>query len=158
MREAVATHAFYRLRVGRYLVAISLAEAEAARAAMHAAAGGRLPQAPRTELALRHGGEMLDASGGFLSHGAVARATHVSGEDYLSGIGEQCYRFLDSQLDYEPEALAMLLRALQSAPMRERLAAFVGVRHCRRRATADWRMYTIARPFTTDDECPLMTP
>ena len=204
MRRAMATHAFYRLRVGRYLVAVSLAEAESLRAAMHAAQprdagstleghGGRLPQAPQAELALRHRGEVLDCTMGFLPGGVVGS---VSG-DYLSAIGEQCYRFLDSQLDFEPEALAMLLRALQvhtymhicmhmhacvyahaciraciracscvhtrmglsrcllctlqGSPMDQRLSAFIGVRHCRRRAVVDWKMFTIGRLFTTED-------
>lgn len=170
LQRAIATHAFYQLRMGRYQVAISLAEAEGVRAALHAAredairtgegaairrqgtsSSYRLAVAPRSELALRHGEDILDETGGFVPGGAVARATG-STDDYLSAICLQCFRFLDSQLDFEPEALTMLLRALGSSKMDERLAAFLGVHHCRRRAVVDWKLHSIARLFTTEDE------
>jgi len=50
----------------------------------------------------------------------------------------------------------MLLRALQTSPTAERLAAFVEVRHCRRRAAFDWKMHSIARLFSTEDEYKLL--
>lgn len=65
-------------------------------------------------------------------------------------------RLLAAQLDYEPDDLAMLLRALQTSPMAERLATFVNVRHCRRRAAVDWKMHAIARLFSTEDEYKLL--
>jgi len=46
----------------------------------------------------------------------------------------------------------MLLRALQSNSMAERLAVFHALRHCRRRPAVDWKQFSIARLFTTEDE------
>ena len=153
IKTAVLTHAFYRLRAGRYTVALSLAEAEAVRVALHAARvrnepGGRLAEARLTELALRHGSDVLDCTDGFRPGGLVLPAAG----DYLGSIARQCFRFIDSELDYEVEASTMLLRALQTNSMASRLAAYAGLRHCRRRPIIAWKHFSIARLFTTEDE------
>ena len=46
----------------------------------------------------------------------------------------------------------MLLRALQVNPIPHRLAFFLAVRHCRRRAVREWQQFSVARLFTTEDE------
>ena len=48
------------------------------------------------------------------------------------------------------------LGALQTSPMDERRDAFMGIRHCRRRAALDWKMHTVARLFHTEDEYKLL--
>jgi len=162
LRHAVQTHAFYRLRTGRFLVALSLPEAEALRAALHAAArsGGALGAAPLSELCLRHEGRLLDGTPGFVD-GSVLEGNEgpsplVAGKDYLGAIGEQIFRFLDSALQYEPAKAELLLRALQANEMEHRREAFSMVRHCRRRRHADWRQHSVARLFTTEDEYQLL--
>jgi Ca2+-binding EF-hand superfamily protein len=171
LREALQSHAFYRLRTGRFLVAISLPEAEAVRAALHAArAGGPSPlaAAPRAEIGLRHRGIVLDATPGFRSAVAVhppnstsalaarGAARPAGASDFLGAIGHQCLRFLDSALQYELDEGHLLLRALQSNSMTHRRDVFSLVRHCRRRRHADWRQHTVARLFTTEDEFQLL--
>ena len=152
MKRALQTHAFYRLRTGRYVVAVSLPEAEGLRAALHAARGaaGSLPAAPSAELALRYNGAILDATSGFVD-GSIG-----AGEDYLSAIAQQCLRFVDAQLQYTKGESNMLLRALQSNSMAHRKDFFLASRHCRRRRPADWKAHSIARLFTTEDEYQLL--
>ncbi|KAL1504687.1 hypothetical protein AB1Y20_008467 [Prymnesium parvum] len=155
LREALLTHAFYRLSTGRYQVAVSLAEAETIRFALHAqarASGGRLAVAPNSEIALLHEGQLLDSTSGFRSGGSVLASAASGNTDYLGAISRQCWRFINSELDYDPEASSMLLRALQSNSMAERLAVFHALRHCRRRPAVDWKQFSIARLFTTEDE------
>ena len=156
LERALRSHAFYQLVTGRFLVAVSLPEAEALRAALHAARrspGGRLAAAPRAELALRHGGRILDGTVAFVDASLPgADANGGGGKDYLGGIAHQCFRFLDSSLQYEAEPANMLLRALQSNGMVHRRNAFASIRHCRRRRHADWRQHSVARVLTTEDE------
>ena len=177
LREALQTHAFYRLRTGRYVVAVSLSEAEALRAAVHAARASESPLAvaPCTELCLRFRGKVLDSTAGFDAAvsaemtdvvgrcdvrsprgGAMVSPNPAGSMDYLGSIAHQCIRFLDSALQYETEEAHMLLRALQSNSMSHRRDVFSLVRHCRRRRHADWRQHSVARLFTTEDEFQLL--
>ena len=66
---------------------------------MHAAhgrlPGGRLADAPRAELALRHNGDLLDATEGF---GPSVPVLPSPSGDYLGAIAWQCWRFIDSEV------------------------------------------------------------
>ena len=72
--------------------------------AAHQLPGKRLADAPGAELALRHNSELLDATDGFRPGGSVLPSASGSSGDYLGAIARQCWRFIDSDLDYDPEA------------------------------------------------------
>lgn len=85
-------------------------------------------------------------------------------------MAEQCFRFLNSDLNYSERELHLLLRAIQTNPLGERLRWFTEVHGCRRRAQRDFAAFaadsaaqggdgrneaagmTLAKVFRTQDE------
>ena len=138
LKNAVKNSNLYALQDGRYYVALSLAEAESLRAAVHAArrdvedgAGdGTIVPFSGAELGLRlaapgGGGALLEATGGYRP-----------AELFQAATATQCFRFVDSQMDFEDHEASLLLRALQSSPREHRADFFERVRAVRRRARA----------------------
>jgi len=142
---------------GRYQVVLSLAEAEAVRAAMHVAllngtsllsatgggeaateGGGGGGGGPSLSLHMLHpsshqqGVAPLDVHRG--RSGAASSTSPPpalpSGELRMS---EQALRFFDSQVAYDEGEQDLLLRALGRTSLADRVAFFEGVRACRRR-------------------------
>ena len=150
LRHALAMSTFHKEEEGRYFVALSLAEAEAVRALLHAAAeqgqedvlGG-----DATAIALRSGanGPLLDASRGF---SPAFSAQHAAGSASLS--------FINSEYEFSPRQVGALLRSLQSESCSERLRWWLAVRSCRRRPDRDWQATPLAKIFTVASEQSLL--
>ena len=141
----------YSLQRGRYYVALSLAEAESLRVVMHLTqsdptSDGKLLPFKLTETALRiGGGTLIDTTSNFTPAQVFQGAT-----------AEQCFRFLDSQMDFEDREVSLLLRALQASPCDKREQFFESVRACRRRAKIPWAATPLAKVLTTPDEFHLL--
>jgi len=141
----------YSLQRGRYYVALSLAEAESLRVVMHLTksdpvSDGKLLPFKLTESALRiRGGTLIDTTSNF-----------TPAQVFQGSTAEQCFRFLDSQMDFEDREVSILLRALQTSPCDKREAFFESVRACRRRAKIPWAATPLAKVLTTPDEFHLL--
>ena len=154
LKNAVRTMNIYGIQDGRYYVALSLAEAESLRAAMHGAkrellegAGdGKLVPFASTEVGLR-----IAAPGG---GGALIEATsgYEPAELFQAATATQCFRFVDSQVDFEDHELSLLLRSLQGNSCADRAEFFERVRAVRRRAKTPWQATPLAKALTTADE------
>ena len=161
LKRAMQRENIYGVQDGRYYVAVSLAEAESLRAAMRAAkrevaesdgaSDGRLVPFAEVELGLR-----VAAPGG---NGALLEATpgYAPAELFQASTATQCFRFLDSQMDFETHEVS---------PPAARAAGF-GARGARRlfrkgqggapaRRGLDWRDTPLARALTTADEFALL--
>ena len=126
--RAMQRENIYGVQDGRYYVAVSLAEAESLRAAVRAAkrevaesggaCDGRLVPFADVELGLR-----VAAPGG---DGALLEATngYAPAELFQASTATQCFRFLDSQMDFERHEVSLLLRALQGSRARRRASTF----------------------------------
>ena len=68
----------------------------------------------------------------------------------------QCWRFFDSETQYETRGLNLLLRAMAPNSCKERQSWFVDVRQCRRRKQVPWEDTPLARVLTTSDEYKLL--
>ena len=111
---------------------------------------GSLVPFHNAELGLR-----LAAPGG---GGALLEATagYRPAELFQAATATQCFRFLDSQMDFEDHEVSLLLRALQSSPREHRAAFFESVKAVRRRPRVEWRDAPLARALTTADEFALL--
>lgn len=113
---AARRHGISDVQHGRYFVAVTLAEAEAIRALLHARRARAEPVLPGSgaTLALSHGAMRLESSLGFEPSRGQQAVT-----------ARQCLRLFDSELDYTPREINVVLRALQ---VRERpqLASHLG--------------------------------
>ena len=146
LKNALRQSNIYALQDGRYYVTLSLAEAESLRAAMHAArrehlegsSDGRLVPFAETQLGLR----LASPGGG----GALLEATegYRPAELFQAATATQCFRFLDSQVDFEDHEVSLLLRALQSSPCERRADFFERVRAVRRRPRVPWQATPLA--------------
>ena len=148
VRDAILQNAFLEVEPGRFYVVVSLAEAETLRALLHARSGMATPLGEGgASIALRRAGHLFEASANF-----------KPGSDYQDTTAQQCYRFFDSELDYEPRAINVILRALQSNKMQHRERWFKQVRACRRRhqRERDWQAAPVARLFKIADEFQLL--
>ena len=154
LKNAVRNMNMYGIQDGRYYVALSLAEAESLRAAMHGAKRERMEGAgdgtlvpfASTEVGLR-----LAAPGG---GGALIEATsgYEPAELFQAATATQCFRFVDSQVDFEDHELSLLLRSLQGNTCADRAEFFERVRAVRRRAKTPWQATPLAKALTTADE------
>ena len=151
LKRVLRSKNIYSLQRGRYYVALSLAEAESLRVVMHLTKGskasdGKLIPSKLTEAALRiGGGTLIDNTSRFTPAQVFQGAT-----------AEQCFRFLDSQLDFEDREVSLLLRALQGSSCDKRAQFFVSIRACRRRAKIPWASSPLAKVLTTVDEFHLL--
>ena len=92
-------------------------------------------------------------------NGALLEATpgYAPAELFQASTATQCFRFLDSQMDFERHEVSLLLRALQGSVSEARVDFFEKVKAVRRRPVGvDWRDTPLARALTTADEFALL--
>jgi len=135
---------FREEQLGRYSVAISLAEAETIRRILHLRLERDVLDRHDTALALR----CTTASGCILdrSHGFVEGAAFQTDTAYVS------HRFLDSSMFFNEPQLALLVRALQKSTIHERRVFFTRIIGCRRRLARKWDETPLCKVFTITDE------
>jgi Ca2+-binding EF-hand superfamily protein len=130
-----------KVQAGRYYVALSLAEAQCMRLAIHGQ--HKTPFLPGTDaiVALRTERTMLDSTVGF--EGA---------QTYQHTAAQACYRFIDSAVNFAPKEVNVLLRALQEEQPDERSKFFMEVRSNRRRKQIDPNATPLKKVFSVQDE------
>lgn len=143
-RRALAQQRPAEANVGRYLLAVSLEEAEGVRALLHGLQA--LEQPLGAALALRHGEELFEASAGC--------AADESDQQALAA--RQCFRLFDCEVNFTPREVTATLRAVQENLPETRVRWFEAVRACRRRERRDWRAAPVARVFHTLDHAQLV--
>ncbi|GAB5371987.1 hypothetical protein AAMO2058_001626900 [Amorphochlora amoebiformis] len=147
--EHMLTSGYFRkLQKGRYFVALTLAEAETIRRAIHVRGNRPFFEGKNTVLSLRclpDGFSRLDTSPMFQPSSTfqVEAARHS-------------LRFLDCDMYYTAEELNILLKTLQGSTIRERENFFSLVIACRRRTRKKWVECPIAKLFTLPDEFHLL--
>ena len=149
VREALEGRHLYVTESGRFMVAVSLAEAETLRAVLHAAGSRPLgaaligEHAPGRELhlALRARGKVLDASAGFVPAPRVQKLA-----------ADASFRFIDSHADLHERGVDALLRALHANSPDARTAWWLRVRSRRRRPKKEWQQTSLALLFTAASE------
>jgi Ca2+-binding EF-hand superfamily protein len=146
LKNMLIQRMYYRVQAGRYYVALSLFEAECMRAALHQNSG--LPLVPGKDMAvaLRTDRTMLDASVGY-----------SPAQSFQDSTAQACYRFIDSNVNYQPRELNLLLRALQNNTCEQRYNYFVEVRSNRRRKQKDPATTSLSKVFITADEHHLLS-
>ena len=141
LKSMLTQRKYYRVQAGRYYVALSLFEAECMRAALHQQSGVPLVPGKDTIVALRTGRTMLDASTGY-----------APAQSYQDSTSQVCYRFIDSEINYMPKEINLLLRALQNNDCDTRASFFNEVRSNRRRKQQDPATSSLSKVFVTSDE------
>jgi Ca2+-binding EF-hand superfamily protein len=138
---------FFNVQSGRYSVALSLIEAASLRAVLHSREDTPLdPQNPRMSAALHIVAPTAFGQTLASSHG------YTTPSKYQRNIANNCYRFIDSETAFSEEQLNLLLMAVQNNSCAVRVAWFVDVLQCRRRAQKPWSRTQLARLFTTADQ------
>lgn len=141
LKHYLTQRMFYRVQAGRYYVIMSLFEAECMRAAMHQQSALPLIPGRDTSVALRTERTMLDATFGY-----------EPAQSFQHNTAYSCFRFIDSQVNYQPRELTLLLRALQNNELERRYNFFVEVRSNRRRKQIDPATTALSKVFITADE------
>lgn len=146
LKNMLTQRMYYRVQAGRQYVALALVEAECMRAALHQSYGFPLVPGKDTFVGLRTDRTMLDASAGY-----------APAQGFQDGTAKCCYRFIDSNVNYQPRELNLLLRALQNNPCEKRYNYFVEVRSNRRRKQKDPATTSLSKVFITADEHHLLS-
>jgi Ca2+-binding EF-hand superfamily protein len=141
LKHYLTQRMFYRVQAGRYYVALSLFEAECMRATMHQQLGLPLVPGKDVSVALRTERAMLDATHGY-----------EPAQSFQDSTARSCFRFIDSQVNYQPRELTLLLRSLQNNDLERRYNFFVEVRSNRRRKQIDPATTALSKVFITADE------
>ena len=141
LKHYLTQRIFYRVQAGRHYVALSLFEAECMRAVIHQQAGLSLIPGVDTTVALRTEKTTLDMTYGY-----------EPAQGYQDQTAYSCFRFMDSQIAYQPRELSLLLRALQNNDCERRYNYFVEVRSNRRRKQKDPATTALSKVFITADE------
>jgi len=141
LKHYLTQRMFYRVQAGRHYVALSLFEAECMRAVIHQQAGLSLIPGLDTTVALRTEKTSLDTTFGYEPAQSFQDSTAFSS-----------FRFMDSQIAYQPRELSLLLRALQTNDCERRYNFFVEVRSNRRRKQKDPATTALSKVFITADE------
>ena len=141
LKHYLTQRMFYRVQAGRYYVALSLFEAECMRAALHQQSALPLIPGKDTVVALRTERTMLDATHGY-----------EPAQSFQDSTAQACFRFIDSQVNYKPRELTLLLRSLQNNDLEKRYNYFVEVRSNRRRKQIDPASTGLSKVFITADE------
>jgi Ca2+-binding EF-hand superfamily protein len=141
LKHYLTQRQFYRVQAGRYYVAISLFEAECMRACMHQQVSLPLVPGKDTAVALRTEKTMLDSTYGYAPAQSFQHQTATS-----------CFRFIDSQVNYQPRELTLLLRSLQTNDLERRYNFFCEVRSNRRRKQIPPETTALSKVFITADE------
>ncbi len=146
LKNMLTQRLYYRVQAGRYYVALSLFEAECMRAVLHQSHGLPIVPGKDTMVALRTDRTMLDASTGY-----------APAQSFQDGTAQACYRFIDSNVNYQPRELNLLLRALQNNTCEKRYNYFVEVMSNRRRKQKDPATTSLSKVFITADEHHLLS-
>ena len=141
LKHYLTQRTFYRVQAGRYYAAVSLFEAECMRAAMHQQLGVPLLPGHDTCVAIRTEKTMLDFSSGY-----------EPAQSFQDSTAQSCFRFIDSQVNYQPRELTLLLRSLQTNALERRYNFFCEVRSNRRRKQIDPATTALSKIFITADE------
>jgi Ca2+-binding EF-hand superfamily protein len=141
LKHYLTQRMFYRVQAGRYYVALSLFEAECMRAAMHQQSALPLIPGKDTVVALRTEKTLLDGTHGY-----------EAAQSFQHSTAQACYRFIDSQVNYQPRELTLLLRSLQNNDLERRYNFFVEVQSNRRRKQTDPATTALSKIFITADE------
>jgi len=141
LKDMLLKRMYQKIQDGRYYVALSLAEAECLRAALHQQVGMSLFPGRDTIVAMRSGRTLIDKTLGYEPAAAQQHST-----------AQCCYRYLDSQVNFSPKDLNYLVRALQENDCSKRLEYFLEVRSNRRRKNIDPNSTSLAKVFVTNDE------
>ena len=130
-----------KVQAGRYYVALSLAEAQCVRLAIHGQ--HKVPFVAGTDaiVALRTERTLLDASAGF-----------EDAQTFQYTSSQACYRFIDSAVNFAPKEVSVLLRALQDETPEDRSKFFMEVRSNRRRKQANPNATPLKKVFSIQDE------
>lgn len=134
VRAALALQARNRMQRGRFYVLLTLAEGEAVRAALHAAALTQQPLAGRPKAAAALRALLPAADSGVVG----ASSTYAPAHPWMQSAAEACIRFFDCQPDYSNYDADALLNGIQVAEPKARSAFYEGVRACRRRRKIPW--------------------
>jgi Ca2+-binding EF-hand superfamily protein len=131
----------YKVQAGRFYVALSLAEAQCMRLAIHGQ--HKTPFLPGTDaiVALRTERTLLDSTVGF-----------EDAQTYQHTTAQACYRFIDNAVNFAPKEVNVLLRALQEEQPDERSKFFMEVRSNRRRKQTDPNATPLKKVFSVQDE------
>lgn len=131
----------YKIQAGRYYVALSLAEAQCMRLALHGQ--HKVPFVGGTDsiVALRTERTMLDSSAGF-----------EDAQTYQYTTAQACYRYIDSAVNFAPKEVNVLLQALQDVSPDDRSKYFLEVRSNRRRTQTDPNATPLKKVFSLQDE------
>ena len=131
----------YKIQAGRYYVALSLAEAQCMRLAIHGQ--HKTPFIPGSDaiVALRTERTLLDSSIGF-----------EDAQPYQFTAAQACYRFIDNAVNFAPKEVNVLLRTLQFESPDERSKFFMEVRSNRRRKQTDPMATPLKKVFSVQDE------
>jgi hypothetical protein len=124
-KKLIAGQRYSGTQNGRYFVALSLAEAESVRAALHMAQGQGLFSFGTTMIGLHNlslAPMLMDCSDEYLP-----------GDEYQQTVAEQSFRFADADLHFARREGNMLLRALQTNTPEERKQWYLDIRACKRR-------------------------
>ena len=141
LKHYLTQRMFYRVQAGRYYVILSLFEAECLRAVMHQQSSLPLIPGKDAAVAIRTEKTILDATFGY-----------KPAQGFQDATAQACFRFIDSQVNYQPRELTLLLRSLQNNPLERRYNYFVEVRSNRRRKQVDPSTTSISKIFITADE------
>lgn len=141
LKHYLTQRTFYRVQAGRYYVALSLFEAECMRAVMHQQSALPLVPGRDTSVAIRTERTMLDYTYGY-----------EPAQSFQDSTAQACFRFIDSQVNYQPRELTLLLRSLQQNDLERRYNFFCEVRSNRRRKQIDPATTALSKIFITADE------
>jgi Ca2+-binding EF-hand superfamily protein len=141
LKHYLTQRMFYRVQAGRYYVALSLFEAECMRAVMHQQSTLPLVPGKDASVALRTERTQLDATFGY-----------EPAQSFQHSTAHACFRFIDSQVNYQPRELTLLVRSLQNNELERRYNYFVEVRSNRRRKQIDPATTGLSKVFITADE------
>lgn len=141
LKHYLTQRMFYRVQSGRYYVALSLFEAECMRAALHQQSALPLVPGKDTVAALRTEKTLLDSTHGY-----------EKAQSFQHSTANACFRFIDSQVNYQPRELTLLLRSLQNNDLERRYNFFCEVKSNRRRKQVDPAATVLSKIFITADE------
>ena len=141
LKQLLEQRLFYRVQAGRYYVALSLFEAECMRAVMHQQSSLPLLPGLDTAVAIRTDRTLLDFTYGY-----------QPAQSFQDSTAQSCFRFIDSQLNYQPREVSLLLRGLQENGLEKRYNFFTEVRSNRRRKQKDPATTALSKVFITADE------
>jgi hypothetical protein len=137
LKALLASGRFEAYEEGRFFVAVSLAEAETLRRAVHVRQGGPLLDGSRTQLALRVNDQhdtVLDATTGW-----------KPAPEWATSSSHAALAYFDGRAYYPEPRLNVLLRALAPNAREARRRFYSQTLGCRRRLARRWQQTPLAK-------------